>query len=98
MYYQVPLEISKQEDGLWRVSAPCLRGCWVDTPTLEDGITEVQEVIRMTIDVYREYGWELPAEVTKHKHLPLHASIPVNDAESSKTKAPKPRTKAITAQ
>ena len=44
MHYQVPIEISRQEDGLWRVSAPHLQGCWVDAQTLE-------EAIAMAIDI-----------------------------------------------
>jgi predicted RNase H-like HicB family nuclease len=98
MFYQVPLEITKQEDGLWRVSVPGLRGCWVDTPTLEDGISEIQECILMFIDIYREEGRDLPAEITKQQQLPLHASIPVNDAETPKPKAKKSRSKTATAE
>ncbi len=33
MYYQVPLEITRQEDGLWRPEARHLKGRWVDAPT-----------------------------------------------------------------
>ncbi|MBM3926525.1 MAG: type II toxin-antitoxin system HicB family antitoxin [SAR202 cluster bacterium] len=98
MFYQVPLEISKQEDGLWRVSVPGLRGCWVDTKTLEDGISEIQECILMFIDIYQEEGRELPAGITKQNHLPLRASIFVNDAETPKPKVKRTGSKAATAE
>ena len=76
-YYQVPLEISKQEDGLWRVEAPSLQGCWVDADTLEEGLSDVQEVIAMTIDIYQEKEWALPEEVLSSDTLPLKAFVPV---------------------
>ncbi len=77
MYYQVPLEINKQEDGLWRVDAPSLQGCWVDAGTLEEALSEIQEVIAMVIDAYQEESWPLPKEVTTTDILPLQAIMPV---------------------
>jgi len=81
MYYQVPLKISKQEDGLWRVDAICLQGCWVDAPTLEQALAEIHEVIAMVLDVYQEEGWAFPKEVTITDALLLSASIPVAPSE-----------------
>lgn len=77
MYYQVPLEISKQEDGLWRVDAPSLQGCWVDAPTLQEGLSEIQIVIAMFLDTYKEDGRPLPKEVSVLDQLPLKAELPV---------------------
>ena len=77
MYYQVPLEISKQEDGLWRVEAPSLQGCWVDADTLEEALSDIQEVIAMAIDDYQEDGWTLPEEVIATDALPLRAVVPI---------------------
>ena len=77
MYHQVPIEIAKQEDGLYRAEAPYLQGCWVDAPTLEEAISEIQEVIAMTIDIYQEKEWPLPKEVLLSEALPLKAFIPV---------------------
>jgi predicted RNase H-like HicB family nuclease len=82
MYYQVPLKISKQEDGLWRVEATCLQGCWVDAPTLEQALAEIHEVIAMVLDLYQEQDWSLPKEVVTTDTLPLHASIPVAPGET----------------
>ena len=38
MCYQVPVEISRQADNLWRVEPPALQGCWVDEPTLAEAL------------------------------------------------------------
>jgi len=77
IYYQVPLKITKQEDGFWRVEAPSLPGCVVDEPTLAQALYEVHEVIAMLLDVNQEKGRPLPEEVKVSRSLPLYASIPV---------------------
>lgn len=77
MYYQVPLKISKQEDGLWRVEAPSFQGCFVDEPTLAKALYEIHEVIAMFLDLDNEEGHPLPEEVKVSETLPLYASIPV---------------------
>ncbi len=81
MYYQVPLKKSKQEDGLWRVEAPSLRGCWVDEPTLAEALYEIHEVIAMFLHLNQEEGHPLPEGVAVEEALPLHASIPVSPDE-----------------
>ena len=90
MYYQVPVEVGQQGDGLWRAEAPHLKGCWVDAPTMEEAITEINEVIAMVLDVYRERSWSLPEEVIATPAPPLHATIPVASGEG----APRRRSKA----
>lgn len=77
MYYQVPLKITKQEDGLWRVEAPSLQGCFVDAPTLAEGLSQIYEGIAMILDLEQEKGRPLPQEVKVSRALPLDASIPV---------------------
>lgn len=77
MYYQVPLKISKQEDGLWRVEVPDLQGCFVDEPTLAEALYQIHEVIAMFLDLNQEEGYPLPEQVKVSETLPLHASIPV---------------------
>lgn len=76
-YYQVQVQISKQEDGLWRVEVPELRGCWVDAATLEEGLANIQEVIAMVLDLYNEEGWELPHTLSKVEGPPSQASLPI---------------------
>jgi predicted RNase H-like HicB family nuclease len=61
--YAVPVEISQQEDGLWRVECPTFQGCFVDDPDLSQALADIQEVIKLNIDLYRERGEKLPAEI-----------------------------------
>lgn len=81
MYLQVPVEINRQEDGLWRAEAPALKGCWVDAPTLESALAQMPQVMAMVIDLYSERGWPIPEEVSKTDSLPLHASLTVDLSE-----------------
>ncbi len=75
MQYQVPLEISKQGDGLWRVKVPSLPGCFVDEPMLADALYEIHEVIAMFIDIHQEEGRPLPDEINGSTTLPIQATI-----------------------
>jgi len=79
--YQVELKIGKQEDGLWRVQVPDFHGVWVDAPTLNQATAEIQEVIAMAVDDYREQGWELPSSVSVLQAEPTTAVLPVIAAE-----------------
>jgi predicted RNase H-like HicB family nuclease len=93
MYYQVPLRVSKQEDGLWRVEVPDLRGCFVDAPSLEDAISQIQEPIRMFLELYKKEGLPLPQGVSVIDSLPLSASIPVELKSVELSTNPKSRSK-----
>ena len=64
IYYQAEVHITKQEDGLWRLYVPDLKGGWVDTKTLEDGFTEIQEVVALAISYYQDRGWDIPPSVS----------------------------------
>lgn len=77
MYYKVAVEVSKQEDGLWRVEAPDLQGCFVDAPTLKQALAEIHEVIAMMLDIYAEDGRPMPPKVTASDKLPLTTTVPV---------------------
>ena len=77
MYYQVPLKVTKQEDGLWRVEAPSLPGCFVDEPTLAEALYQMHEVVAMFLDLNQEERCPLPDEVKVCRTLPLYATIPV---------------------
>ena len=81
VYYHVPVEIRRQEDGLWRAESPYLKGCWVDAHTLEEALAQIHEVIVMAMDVYSEEGWPIPKEVAASDTLPLHTTVPVAPGE-----------------
>ena len=61
--YAVPVKISRQEDGLWRVECPTFQGCFVDDADLSQALADLQDAVRVYIDLYRERGKELPAEI-----------------------------------
>jgi predicted RNase H-like HicB family nuclease len=90
MYPQVPVTIDRQEDGLWRVEALHLNGCWVDAPALEQGLAEIQAVIAMVLDVYQVESWPLPNEVSITDDLPLHTAIPVAPGDIKFRRVSKP--------
>lgn len=76
--YQVQVAICKQEDGLWRAQVPVLPGCWVDATTLEQALSEIQEVIAMCLDIALEEGEELPAPVKQTgDDLPIVIALPI---------------------
>ena len=77
MYYQVPIEMNQQEDGLWRAEAPSLQGCWVDAPTLAHALAEMPQVIAMVLHLYLEKDWPIPAEVSSTETLPIRFSLPI---------------------
>ena len=77
MYYQVPVKITKQEDGLWRIEAPDFPGCFVDEPTLAEALYQMQEVAAMFLDLIQEEGQPLPQEVKASGTVPLYTTIPV---------------------
>ena len=54
--YQLRINISKQEDGLWRAEAPGLPGCFADAETLHEALQDVQEVAALMLDLDRETG------------------------------------------
>ncbi|GEM_PF-1218477 len=81
MYYKVQVEVSKQEDNLWRVEAPDLQGCFVDAETLEQAMAEIHEVIAMVVDIYLEDERQLPANVMLTNELPVKLSVLVSPGE-----------------
>ena len=52
-------------------------GCFVDAPTLAEGLPQIYEGIAMMLDLEREEGHPLPEAVKASRTLPLYASIPV---------------------
>lgn len=80
-YYQAEIHITKQEDGLWRLSVPEMKGAWVDSKTLEEGFSEIQEAIALAVTYYQEHDWPLPRSVTVREGQPAKAVLPILTAE-----------------
>ncbi len=81
MYYNVPVTVSKQEDGLWRAEAPGIQACWVDAETLEQALADIHEVIVMAFDLDLGDPGDLPAGIVRSEALPFTVTVPVNPAE-----------------
>ena len=57
---ELEVVISKQSDGLWRAEVPALQGCFVDSDTLEEAMSDIRDVIEMAIAARRKRGQPLP--------------------------------------
>lgn len=90
-YYQAEVHVTKQEDGMWRLYVPEMKGCWVDCRTLEEGFTEIQEAIALMIAYYQEHGWALPESVQKREGQPAKAFLPIVVQEYQFHSPAKPR-------
>ncbi len=77
MHYQAKITVTKQEDGLWRLQVPGMKGAWVDAPSLEQGFSEIQEAIAMMLKYYLEREWPLPESITGVEGPPHEATIPI---------------------
>lgn len=90
----VSVEVAKQEDGLWRARVPGVQGCWVDAPTMEQALGEIQNVVAMFIDIYKEDGKALPGSVEPAIGQKYEASLPVALDEQVFRKIPTRRSKS----
>ena len=75
--YQVRIQLSRQEDGLWRAEVPGLPGCFVDAPTLAEAIADVQEVIAMALDELIEEDSDTPQRVVALPAEPAEVVVPI---------------------
>ena len=81
MYYNVPVTISKQEHGLWRVEAPSLQGCFVDGEKLKQALADIHEGIAMMLDALKEEGAPLPSDIVASDNLPVTTTVLVAPSE-----------------
>jgi predicted RNase H-like HicB family nuclease len=91
----VQVELATQEDGLWRATAPGLQGCWVDAPTMEQAITEIQEVVAMYVDFLEERGEALPDSLRPEAGKSFKAAIPVDVAAYTFTRPARRHSKSV---
>ncbi|MBI2911684.1 MAG: type II toxin-antitoxin system HicB family antitoxin [Chloroflexi bacterium] len=89
--YLLAARLSRQDDGLWRVEVPALPGAFVDAPTVEQALSEIQEVAAMVIDLYQEEQRSFPPEVREIAELPALLTLPVVVAEHSFRRITRPK-------
>ena len=75
--FHIDVELSKQEDGLWRASVPGVQGCWVDAETVKQALEDIQDVAVMILDLMEENHETLPPAVSPMQDPAFSARIPV---------------------
>ncbi len=56
---------------------PEIKGGWVNAKTLEDGFSEIQEVIALALSYYQERDWPMPDSVAVQEGPVSRAVLPV---------------------
>jgi len=89
--YVFDVQLSKQEDGLWRAEVPSLQGCWVDAETIEKAIQGIQECAALSLDIVLEDGQPIPEGIRQNPKLPLKFSLPLVIEEHPMKRFPRPK-------
>lgn len=61
--WKVRVEVKPWPEGGYVAEAPCLQGCWVVAPTVEQAFKDILEGIEMSIASRLKRGEPLPAEL-----------------------------------
>lgn len=48
-YVFFPIQVTLQEDGLYRAECTALENCWCDAETLEQAIVDIQDIIKLCL-------------------------------------------------
>jgi len=94
--FHIEVELSKQEDGLWRAEVPGIQGCWVDAETVKQALEDIQEVAVMILDLMEENHEPIPPAVSPTEDAAFSARIPVVVGEHPFVRRTPRRAKAAT--
>jgi len=61
--YKFRIFIEKDEDGVYIVECPALKGCYSQGDTIEEAIENIKDAICLHIEARKEIGEEIPFEV-----------------------------------
>lgn len=61
--YKFRIIIEQDEDGIFIVSCPSLKGCYSQGDTIEEAITNIKDAIRLHIEARQSIGEPIPIEV-----------------------------------
>lgn len=78
--WKVKVEIKPWPDGGYIAEAPALQGCWVVAPTVAEAISDIYEVIEMSITSRLERDEPLPEGVQEVRPDPkgrVELDVPV---------------------
>jgi predicted RNase H-like HicB family nuclease len=57
-----PVTVDRDEDGVWVVECPSIPGCVSQGKTKEDALKNIEEAIRLCLEVRAEQGLPLTVE------------------------------------
>jgi len=61
--YKFRVVIEQDEDGIYVVSVPALRGCYSQGDTVDEALENVKDAIRLHIEARKAAGEPIPIEV-----------------------------------
>ncbi len=61
--YKFRIVIEEDEDGVYVVSCPALRGCYSQGATIEEAVENINDAIRLHIEARKAIGEPIPIEV-----------------------------------
>jgi len=65
MHYKLPLVLEPQPEGGYTVTSPALPELLTEGESVEEAIENVRDAFAAVLEIYRDSGRPLPAELTK---------------------------------
>lgn len=63
--YRVPLVVTPQQEGGYTVTSPVLPGLVTEGDTLEEALSNVEDALRATLELYEEIGRPIPGDLVQ---------------------------------
>ena len=81
MHYKLPLVFEPQPEGGYTVTSPAVPELLTEGDSVEDALDNVRDALAAVLEIYRDLGKSLPAElavgeVGKELHLDLVVAVP----------------------
>ncbi len=61
--YKFKIIVEQDEDGVYVVSCPTLKGCYSQGTTIEEAVENIKDAIRLHIEARKAVGEPVPIEV-----------------------------------
>lgn len=61
--YKFKIITEQDEDGVYIVSCPALKGCYSQGTTIEEAIKNIKDAIRLHIEARKDMGEPVPIEI-----------------------------------
>lgn len=73
--YNLPIVIEPCEEGGYFTRCPVFPGCFVESETIPQAIEYIEDVIRLFIESYKDWGDPLPVAVLDLFALPMRTEV-----------------------